>query len=182
MINAGSLHSIAFHSKSMTGYVTAVLAFISGELSARKAISLWFFVMSCDFTTFFSCLTNTNPCVFKSCLIRSNIANLCPNMMHFDALDFCECRCRSDKFLLTPSVQWELKKGNRDSILNLSKLKRKIMKLLSIVVQVLSLCTMQCGCTNRCFVVKAPANAIMQSKQRQLAAIHGRWTMNNVPT
>ena len=28
--------------------------------------------------------------------------------------------------------------------------------------------TMQCGCMNCCFVVKAPANAIMQRKQRQL--------------
>ena len=57
--------------------------------------------------------------------------------------------------------------------------------------------TMQCGCVNCCFVVKAPANAIVQHKQRQLgprkkcfnmfykidccAAIHGRIWMNNVP-
>ena len=54
---------------------------------------------------------------------------------------------------------------------------------------------MQCGCMNCCFVVKAPANTIMQCKQRQLghkqfwhvlqidccAAIHGRIWMNNVP-
>ena len=54
---------------------------------------------------------------------------------------------------------------------------------------------MQCGCMNCCFVVKAPANAIMQHKQRQIgqnycdmfykmyccAAIHGQIWMNNVP-
>ena len=60
--------------------------------------------------------------------------------------------------------------------------------------QVLSLYTKQCGCINCCFVVKAPANAIMQRKcqlgQKQFwlfyklnccAAIHGRIWMNDVP-
>ena len=91
-------------------------------------------------------------------------------------------------------VQCELKKGNGDSILNLSKSKRKIMKLLpvddsiflflsygTLVVHIGSGMPAQqsfsscqnclrpsCGCINCCFVVKAPAKAITQRKQRQL--------------
>ena len=38
----------------------------------------------------------------------------------------------------------------------------------TVFVQDLSLYTMQCRCRNCCFVVKAPANAIMQRKQCQL--------------
>ena len=58
----------------------------------------------------------------------------------------------------------------------------------NVSIQVLSLYTKPCGCTYCYFVVKAPANAIMQHKQRQLgqnqfdmfyqnyccAAIHGQ--------
>ena len=29
--------------------------------------------------------------VFKMCLLRINLPNLCPNMNHFDAVDFSEC-------------------------------------------------------------------------------------------
>ena len=36
------------------------------------------------------------------------------------------------------------------------------------IIQVLTYYTNQCGCINCCFVVKAPANVIMQHKQRQL--------------
>ena len=105
-------------------------------------------------------------------------------------------------FLLMLYIQLSLKKGNWDSILNLSKSKRQIIKLLSVddsilfffymvhwsfilgqgwllsnnfckhvktvFIQVLSWYTKQCGCINCCFVVKAPANAIMQHKQLQL--------------
>ena len=38
----------------------------------------------------------------------------------------------------------------------------------TVSIQVLSLYTKQCWCTYCCFVVKAPANAIMQHKQRLL--------------
>ena len=73
-----------------------------------------------------------------------------------------------------------LKKGNRDSIQNLSKLKRKIMKLLSVddsIFIFISYCTLVVHIgsaiifvkhVKTVFVVKAPANAIMQRKQRQL--------------
>ena len=98
--------------------------------------------------------------------------------------------------------QWELNKGNRDSILNLSKSKRQIIKLLSVddsIFIFLSYGTLvvhigwvRDGCSAiifvkhvktlhpsfvivhksvqmHCrFVVKAPANVIMQHKQRQL--------------
>ena len=94
------------------------------------------------------------------------------------------------------SKKKEKRKGNRDSILNLSKSKRQITKLLlvddsifiilwygtklaaqqpffvkhvkTLVIQVLSKYTKQCGCINCCFVVKTPANAITQHKQRLL--------------
>ena len=38
------------------------------------------------------------------CLVRSSIAKLCPNMIHFDALDFSECRSEEVMFLLMLSV------------------------------------------------------------------------------
>ena len=61
---AYSQHSIAIHSISMAGYVTAVSPFLLKQ-------TLGFFQM---------------------CSIRSAIANLCPNTIHFDPLDFSECR------------------------------------------------------------------------------------------
>ena len=41
---------------------------------------------------------------FEMCLVRSTIAKLCPNVIHFDALDFSECRSEKVMFLLTLSV------------------------------------------------------------------------------
>ena len=39
------------------------------------------------------------------CLLRINLPNLCPNMNHFDAVDFSECHSEEViKFLLTLSV------------------------------------------------------------------------------
>ena len=38
----------------------------------------------------------------------------------------------------------------------------------TVSIQVLSLYTKQCGCINCCFVVKAPANAIMQHKPQTM--------------
>ena len=46
---------------------------------------------SCDFTLFYSFLTQANV-IFLMCLVRSIIANLSPIMIHFDALDFNVCR------------------------------------------------------------------------------------------
>ena len=74
----------------MAGYVTAVLAFVCGELPAREASSIsdFFKLTSGNFTTFFSFLTQANLCGFFMCLIRISIANLCRNMIHFHALNF----------------------------------------------------------------------------------------------
>ena len=98
--------------------------------------------------------------------------------------------CTHTNFTYT-YIQCGLKKGNRDSILNLLKSERKkIMKLLSVedsmfifllhstldqgwllsISKLFSskflVCyTIQCGCMNFCFVVKAPAN-VVQCKQR----------------
>ena len=37
-------------------------------------------------------------------LVGTTIAKLCPNMVHFDALDFSECHSEEVMFLLTLSV------------------------------------------------------------------------------
>ena len=70
----------------MAGYVTAVLAFVRAEHHGQgQAVS----VTSCDFTPFYSFLTQPNIFFFEMCLVRSTIiAKLCPDMFHFDALDF----------------------------------------------------------------------------------------------
>ena len=54
-----SEHSIAIHSISKAGYVTAVLAIVCTELRAREASSFCDFwqMTSCDFTLFYSFLT-----------------------------------------------------------------------------------------------------------------------------
>ena len=39
-----------------------------------------------------------------SVLLRTNLPNLCPNMIHVDALDFNECHSEEVMFLLTLSV------------------------------------------------------------------------------
>ena len=38
------------------------------------------------------------------CLLRITLASLCPNMIHFDEVDFSECRSEEVMFLLTLSV------------------------------------------------------------------------------
>ena len=38
------------------------------------------------------------------CLSKMTLANLCQNMIHFDAVDFSECRSEEVMFLLTLSV------------------------------------------------------------------------------
>ena len=39
-----------------------------------------------------------------TCLLRINLPNLCPDMNHFDAVDFSECHSEEVMFLLTLSV------------------------------------------------------------------------------
>ena len=61
---AHSQHSIASHSISMADYVTAVLAFVRGELPAQETSNFcdFFKLTSCNFTTFFSFLAQANIC------------------------------------------------------------------------------------------------------------------------
>ena len=51
----------------MEGYVTAVLAFVSGGLPSREVSNFCDFLKltSCDFTTFFSFLTQANLSFFR---------------------------------------------------------------------------------------------------------------------
>ena len=39
------------------------------------------------------------------CLVRNTIANLCPTVVYFNALDFSECRCGGREAVLTLSVK-----------------------------------------------------------------------------
>ena len=41
---------------------------------------------------------------FNMCLLRINLPNLCPNMNHFDSVDFSECHSEKVMFLLTLSL------------------------------------------------------------------------------
>ena len=68
---AYSEHSIAFHSISMAGYVTAVLAFVCDKLHAQEASSFFdLFQLEmtyCNFTTFYSFLTSKGKHLFFGC-------------------------------------------------------------------------------------------------------------------
>ena len=44
-----------------------------------------------QFLWFISSLTEVNFYFIYMCLLRTNLPNLCPNMIHVDALDFSEC-------------------------------------------------------------------------------------------
>ena len=91
---AYSKHSIAIHSISMAGCVNAVRAIIvCFELPAREASSYCDFwkLTSCNFITFISSFIGVKFNFFFMSLLRINLPNLCPNMNHFDAVDFSEC-------------------------------------------------------------------------------------------
>ena len=65
--------------------------------SPRCKQFLWFWKLtSCDYISFISSLIE---------VLRINLPNLCPNMNHFDAVDFSECHSEEVMFLLTLSVQ-----------------------------------------------------------------------------
>ena len=72
--------------KRRTGYVCF-------ELPTREASSFCDFwkLTSCDFIAFISSLIEVN-FIFLDVLIKDKFTpNLCPNMNHFDAVDFSEC-------------------------------------------------------------------------------------------
>ena len=78
----------------MVSYVTAVLAFVRAELFGRgtsifcdfgKSDLLWFHPILLLFDS-------TKHLFIEMYLVRSTIAKLCPNIIHFSVLDFSECR------------------------------------------------------------------------------------------
>ena len=79
---------LAFHSISKAGYVTSVLAIVRTELRAREPSSFCDFwkITCCDFTLFIL-FDSSKRKMFKMCLVRSIVANLCPIMIHFHVLD-----------------------------------------------------------------------------------------------
>ena len=80
------------NSISMAGYVNTVRAIVCSDLPAREASNFCDFwkLTSCNFIAFISSLIELN-FFFYMCLLRINLPNLCPNMNHFDAVDFSEC-------------------------------------------------------------------------------------------
>ena len=44
------------------------------------------------------------------CLLRINLPNMCPNMNHFDAVDFSECHSEEVMFLLMLSLHFSTQK------------------------------------------------------------------------
>ena len=46
----------------------------------------------------------SNPLIIQICFMRRTIAYLCPNMIHFDEVDFSERHSEEGMFLLTLSV------------------------------------------------------------------------------
>ena len=89
---------------SKVGYVTAVLAIVRTELRAQEASSfceLWKVTCSSHLILLFWLEQRI---FFKMCLVRSIIANLCPVMIHLNALDFNLCRSEEVMFLLTLRV------------------------------------------------------------------------------
>ena len=101
-----SEHSIAIHSISKAGYVTAVLAIVRTELRAREVSSFMWFLKK-DLLRFHLILFffDSSKLFFFMCLVRSIKANLCPIMINFYAWDFNVCRSEEvDKFLLTLTV------------------------------------------------------------------------------
>ena len=80
----------------MAGYVTAVLDFVCSDLPALQEASNF-----CDLkkkiTLVISLLFySSKRLLFEMSLIRISIPNLCPIiiMIHFNALDFSECRSK----------------------------------------------------------------------------------------
>ena len=108
---AYSEHAIAVHSITVAGYVTANwLLSVANSQPWRQAISVIFerlpLTIWSDFTTLFSFLTRTT--IFSSFLYFLcafiTLANLCPNMINFDMVDFSKCRSEEVMFLLMLSV------------------------------------------------------------------------------
>ena len=99
-----SEHSIAIHSNSIVGYITAILVFVHAERRAREVSSF------CDFWKTdllqFHCILllfySSKHLFLEMCLIRRT--NLCPIRSHFHALDFSECPSEEVMFLLKLSV------------------------------------------------------------------------------
>ena len=88
---------------------TTPLAFVCGAYWAWEvwAISVIFLKMPfCDFTSYFSVFVTNKPSVFFSDVLNMTYHSfiLSPDMIHFAAVDFSECRSEEAMFLLTLSV------------------------------------------------------------------------------
>ena len=71
----------------MAGYVSPVHMLY--RLLSAAISQPWKLAISAILNFFF---LSSKRLLFEMCLIKSIIANLCPIMIHFNALDFSECR------------------------------------------------------------------------------------------
>ena len=87
-------YSYSFNFKGGFCIRRAALAIVRTELRAWEASSFCFFikVTSFDFTLFYSLWTQENIFFLEVCLVRSILANLCPIIIYYNALDFNVCR------------------------------------------------------------------------------------------
>ena len=102
---AYSQHSIAIHSISMAGYVTAyrLLSAVNSQ-PGSLAVSVIFEKLLLAISPHFSPVLLKQTFVYLAVLNKYSLANLCPSMMYFDPLDFSECPSEKVMFLLTPNV------------------------------------------------------------------------------
>ena len=101
----------------MAGYVDAFVCF---ELPAREASSFCDFWKwtSCNFIAFISSLIEVN-CCFLDMFLRINLPNLCPNMIHVDALDFSEWYSEEVISFFWRSLYFATKNNNNHIIQNI---------------------------------------------------------------
>ena len=86
----------------MVGYVTGLLFFFFLWRTPSPVGEQFMWILRNDRI----CETQAT-LFFLMCLLRT-ILYLCPNMIHFDAVDFSECRSEEVMFLLTLSVYFML--------------------------------------------------------------------------
>ena len=89
---AFSEHSIAIHSISLAGYVNARTGYcLLRTPSPRGKQFQWFLKIDLfRFHRIYLLFDWNKPLFFSMCLLMINLPELCPNMIHFDAVDFSE--------------------------------------------------------------------------------------------
>ena len=124
----------------MASYVNTVRAIVCSELPAgegRRGKQFLRFLKTylLRVIAFISSVIELNLC-FYMCLLRINLPNLCPNMNHFDAVDFSECHSEEviSFFWRSVYIKWkhmltisrEYLKNNTNNLFNVKCMYRKV--------------------------------------------------------